>query len=377
MLAFLRRRVLSNVRRRAANDARHCEKSTAPRWRSARSTLHAAALAREIASFPRAPSRDCRGIAQAGFRPLEVRFRRDIRLNEHLRQPFAAFGFTRLNTDDLSIASLAELQELFARWRRDADAAGADSVEFLQTLLGPAVCRYLGIYRLPEGFLLSVVIPVYNEAATVGEVIRRVRNCGVPCELIVVDDGSTDGTREVLAQYRDQDDLTLLLHATNLGKGAALKTGFAQARGDVVIVQDADLEYDPAEISRLIQPIVEGQADVVFGSRFIGESHRVLYFWHRAGNQLLTLLSNLSTNLNLSDIETCYKAFRREIVQKIGPTLREKRFGIEPELTAKVARIPGIRIYERPISYSGRTYAQGKKIGWRDGLRALWCILRY
>ncbi len=282
-----------------------------------------------------------------------------------------------MNTDDLSIASLAELQELFARWRRDADAAGADSVEFLQTLLGPAVCRYLGIYRLPEGFLLSVVIPVYNEAATVGEVIRRVRNCGVPCELIVVDDGSTDGTREVLAQYRDQDDLTLLLHATNLGKGAALKTGFAQARGDVVIVQDADLEYDPAEISRLIQPIVEGQADVVFGSRFIGESHRVLYFWHRAGNQLLTLLSNLSTNLNLSDIETCYKAFRREIVQKIGPTLREKRFGIEPELTAKVARIPGIRIYERPISYSGRTYAQGKKIGWRDGLRALWCILRY
>jgi glycosyltransferase involved in cell wall biosynthesis len=282
-----------------------------------------------------------------------------------------------LNTDDLSIASLAELQELFARWRRDADAAGADSAEFLQTLLGPAVCRYLGIYRLPAGFLLSVVIPVYNEAATVGEVIRRVRNCGVPCELIVVDDGSTDGTREVLAQYRDQDDLTLLLHATNLGKGAALKTGFAQARGDVVIVQDADLEYDPAEISRLIQPIVEGQADVVFGSRFIGESHRVLYFWHRAGNQLLTLLSNLSTNLNLSDIETCYKAFRREIVQKIGPTLREKRFGIEPELTAKVARIPGIRIYERPISYSGRTYAQGKKIGWRDGLRALWCILRY
>ena len=144
-----------------------------------------------------------------------------------------------------------------------------------------------------------------------------------------------------------------------------------------MLVQDADLEYDPSEYFRLIQPIVEGQADVVFGSRFIGESHRVLYFWHSAGNKLLTLLSNLSTNLNLSDIETCYKVFRREIVERIGPTLQEKRFGIEPELTAKVARIPGVRIYERPVSYSGRTYAQGKKISWRDGIRALWCILKY
>ncbi|MEX2112607.1 MAG: glycosyltransferase family 2 protein, partial [Pirellulales bacterium] len=220
-------------------------------------------------------------------------------------------------------------------------------------------------------------IPVYNEAATVAEVIRRVRACGVPCELIVVDDGSTDGTRDILTAFRDADDVTLILHAANQGKGAALKTGFAHARGDVVIVQDADLEYDPAEISRLIQPIVEGQADVVFGSRFIGEGHRVLYFWHRAGNWLLTLLSNLSTNLNLSDIETCYKAFRREIIQQIAPALKERRFGIEPELTARLARLPGIRIYERPISYSGRTYAQGKKIGWRDGLRALWCIVRY
>jgi glycosyltransferase involved in cell wall biosynthesis len=282
-----------------------------------------------------------------------------------------------LNSDDVSTVSFAELQDRVARWRRDADSAGGDGVEFLQNLLGPAVCRYLGIYRLPPGFLLSVVIPVYNEAGTVGEVIRRVRHCGVPCELIVVDDGSTDGTRELLEQYRDQEDFKLVLHAQNQGKGAALKTGFAQARGDVVIVQDADLEYDPAEISRLIQPIVEGQADVVFGSRFIGESHRVLYFWHWAGNRVLTLLSNLSTNLNLSDIETCYKAFRREIIQQIAPTLREKKFGIEPELTAKVARLPGIRIYERPISYSGRTYAQGKKIGWRDGFRALWCIVRY
>ncbi len=283
-----------------------------------------------------------------------------------------------MNTDDVSTLSLNQLRDALQQWQRDANIVGeSERVEFLQALLGPAVCRLLGIYRLPENFLLSVVIPVYNEAGTVAEVIRRVRDCGVPCELIVVDDGSTDTTRDVLAEYRDQAGFTLLLHATNQGKGAALKTGFAHARGDVVIVQDADLEYDPAEIPRLIQPIVEGQADVVFGSRFIGESHRVLYYWHWTGNRLLTFLSNLSTNLNLSDIETCYKAFRREVIQQIGPTLQEKRFGIEPELTAKVARIPGIRIYERPISYSGRTYAQGKKIGWRDGFRALWCILRY
>ena len=156
-----------------------------------------------------------------------------------------------------------------------------------------------------------------------------------------------------------------------------LKTGFVHARGDVVVIQDADLEYDPSEYLKLIQPIVEDQADVVFGSRFIGDNHRVLYFWHSAGNRFLTLLSNLKTNLNLSDMEACYKVFRRDIIQKIAPTLEEKRFGIEPELTAKVAKIPQVRIYERPISYSGRTYAQGKKIGWRDGFRALWCILKY
>ncbi len=283
-----------------------------------------------------------------------------------------------MNTDDVSTPSLGQLRDALQQWQRDTELVSeSERVAFLQALLGPSICRLLGIYRVPENFLLSVVIPVYNEAATVAEVIRRVRACGLPCELILVDDGSTDATRDVLADYRDQVDFTLLLHATNQGKGAALKTGFAQARGDIVIVQDADLEYDPAEIPRLIQPIVEGQADVVFGSRFIGESHRVLYYWHWTGNRFLTFLSNLSTNLNLSDIETCYKAFRREVIQQIGPTLQEKRFGIEPELTAKVARIPGIRIYERPISYSGRTYAQGKKIGWRDGFRALWCILRY
>ncbi len=263
------------------------------------------------------------------------------------------------------------------QWRQEAAEHGIDAVDFLQRLLGPVICRRLGIYRLPEGFLLSVVVPVYNEARTVEEVIARVRGCGIPCQIILVDDGSTDGTGELLERHRGESDVTLLRHATNQGKGAALKTGFMQARGDVVIVQDADLEYDPREYSKLLQPIVENQADVVFGSRFTGDNHRVLYFWHSAGNRLITLLSNVFTNLNLSDIETCYKVFRREIIQQIAPQLRETRFGIEPELTARVARIPGVRIYERPISYSGRTYAQGKKIGWRDGLRALWCILRY
>jgi glycosyltransferase involved in cell wall biosynthesis len=250
-------------------------------------------------------------------------------------------------------------------------------VELAQRLLGKSGCQQLGIFRVPDDFVLSVVIPVYNEVQTVAEVVRRVRESGVACQIILVDDGSTDGTRELLDGWRGQDDLLIIFHDRNQGKGAALKTGFLQATGDVVIVQDADLEYDPAEYLRLIQPIVEGQADVVFGSRFTGESQRVLYFWHYLGNRFLTLLSNAFTNLNLTDMETCYKVFRREVIQQIAPTLKEMRFGIEPELTAKVASLQGIRIYERPITYAGRTYAEGKKITWRDGLRALWCILRY
>jgi glycosyltransferase involved in cell wall biosynthesis len=269
------------------------------------------------------------------------------------------------------------LDKLLQSRTESGDACGEDAFALLEALLGAAACRRLGIYRLPENFLLSVVIPVFNEARTIAEVIQRVRTCGVPCELVIVDDGSTDGTRQILAEYQAADDVTVVLHAENQGKGAALKTGFLRAKGNVVVVQDADLEYDPADYSKLLQPIIEDQADVVFGSRFIGDSHRVLYFWHSAGNRLITLLSNIFTNLNLTDVETCYKLFRREIIQQIAPTLQEKRFGIEPELTAKVARLPGIRIYERPISYSGRTYAQGKKIGWRDGFRALWCIVKY
>jgi glycosyltransferase involved in cell wall biosynthesis len=252
-----------------------------------------------------------------------------------------------------------------------------ERVRQLEDLLGEAACRRLGIYALPPGFRLSVVIPVYNELNTVGDVVARVRRCGVPCEIILIDDASTDGTRQLLESWRDQPDLRILFHERNQGKGAALKTGFEHATGDAVIVQDADLEYDPAEYRYLLQPIVQDEADAVFGSRFAGDSQRVLYFWHYVGNRVLTTLSNCFTNLNLTDMETCYKVFTRETIQKIVPTLREKRFGFEPEITAKVASLPGIRIYERPISYSGRTYAEGKKITWRDGLRALWCIVRY
>jgi glycosyltransferase involved in cell wall biosynthesis len=223
--------------------------------------------------------------------------------------------------------------------------------------------------------LLSVVIPCFNEAATILDLLERVRSAPVASkQIIVVDDGSTDGTRELLQGLR-ADDLTVLLHERNRGKGAALAMGFAAARGEICIVQDADLEYDPDEYPLVIGPIVQGKADVVFGSRFQGAApHRVVYFWHRLGNGFLTLLSNMFTDLNLTDMETCYKAFRTEIIQAI--RIREQRFGFEPEITAKLAR-RRCRIYEVGISYYGRTYDEGKKIGWRDGVRAIWCILKY
>lgn len=237
---------------------------------------------------------------------------------------------------------------------------------------------------LPEAFLLSVVIPVYNEVATVGQVVERVRACGIPCEIILVDDGSTDGTSTLVAGWCPQTDLKIIRHPVNRGKGAALRSGFLAARGDVVLVQDADLEYDPAEYRQLIQPIVDGEADVVFGSRFGAagcqadtSQQRVVYFRSLVGNKLITLLSNLFTGLRLSDIETCYKVFRRDVIQQLAPRLKEDRFGIEPELTARLARLPGIRVCERPIAYAGRSYAQGKKIGFRDGLRAVYCVVRY
>jgi glycosyltransferase involved in cell wall biosynthesis len=229
---------------------------------------------------------------------------------------------------------------------------------------------------------LSVVIPVYNEAATVGEILDRVRAVeldGVEKEILVVDDASTDGTGEALRRLDESwgtaGGLRVFTHPVNRGKGAALATGFGAATGDLVLIQDADLEYDPAEYSKLVRPIVDGHADVVYGSRFAGsQAHRVLYFWHYLGNRFLTLLSNALTNLNLSDMETCYKVFRREVLA--GLTIEEPRFGFEPEITAKVAR-GRWRIYEVGISYHGRTYAEGKKIGWKDGVRAIWCILKY
>lgn len=243
---------------------------------------------------------------------------------------------------------------------------------------------------------LSVVIPVYNEIDYIVAVLRRVQDVcldGVEMEIVVVDDASGDGTRELLRELAvkrlenpggvvtignttlDLDLLRIVFQERNQGKGAALRRGFAEASGEIVLIQDADFEYDPAEYPKLLAPILAGKADVVFGSRFAGgEAHRVLYFWHAVGNRILTQASNVFTNLNLTDMECCYKVFRRDILQRL--TIEENRFGIEPELTAKVAHL-GCRIFEVGVSYAGRTYAEGKKIGWRDGFRAIWCILKY
>jgi glycosyltransferase involved in cell wall biosynthesis len=251
-----------------------------------------------------------------------------------------------------------------------------DPAQSLQRLLGMSVCRQLGIYPIPAGFKLSVVIPVYNEKQWIRELVRRVRAAPLPKEIVIVDDFSTDGTRDILREL-EGDGLRVYYQPHNQGKGAALREGFRHISGDVVIVQDADLEYDPAEYPRLVQPILENQADVVFGSRFIGDRHRVLYFWHYVANTALTLLSNMFTNLNLTDMETCYKVFRREVLADMH--LKSNRFGFEPEVTAKVAkhRSPAWRIFEVPISYSGRTYEEGKKIGLKDAITAFYCIVRF
>jgi glycosyltransferase involved in cell wall biosynthesis len=265
--------------------------------------------------------------------------------------------------EDQSIETLVEQMAAFPEKRE----------MLLRHLLAEQACRQLGLYPIPEGFRISVVIPVYNEKQWVRELVRRVQEVPIPKEIILVDDCSTDGTRDTLKELQ-QECVKVILQPKNQGKGAALRTGFQHATGDVIIVQDADLEYDPAEYPKLIQPILEGKADVVYGSRFIGETHRVLYFWHMIGNKLLTMASNLFTNLNLTDMETCYKVFRREVLD--GMVLKSDRFGFEPEFTAKIAK-KNLRIYEIPISYSGRTYEEGKKIGLRDGIQAMFCIVRY
>lgn len=223
---------------------------------------------------------------------------------------------------------------------------------------------------------LSVIIPCFNELGTIGQVIEAVRDSPVKnCEIIIVDDCSTDGTRDLIKTHIASQVDQVIYHERNMGKGAALRSGFSAATGDIVIVQDADLEYDPQEYPLLLEPILNGKADVVFGSRFMGgRPHRVVYYWHRVGNGFLTMLSNMFTNINLTDMETCYKAFRREIIQSI--KIEENRFGFEPEITAKVSKL-NCRIYEVGISYYGRTYKEGKKIGWKDGFRAIFCILKY
>jgi glycosyltransferase involved in cell wall biosynthesis len=221
---------------------------------------------------------------------------------------------------------------------------------------------------------LSVVIPAYNERDTILQICDAVKAVNIEKEIILVDDCSTDGTREIIRQLED-NTTKVIFHDRNMGKGAALRTGFKNVTGNIVIIQDADLEYDPSQYLKLIQPILEGKADVVYGSRFVtGDYHRVVFFWHMLGNTILTLLSNMLTNLNLTDMETCYKVFRREVLERI--TVEEDRFGFEPEITAKIAKLD-VRIYEVGISYSGRTYKEGKKIGWKDGFRAIYCIIKY
>lgn len=228
--------------------------------------------------------------------------------------------------------------------------------------------------RFPKG--LSVIVPVYNEAGTVEEIIQRINATGLAAEIVVVDDGSLDGTREVLDKLRklDRPGLRIYFHEKNQGKGAAVRTGIGAAQGDIILVQDADLEYDPRDFGPLLEPLLDGRADVVYGSRFLGGPHRVLFFWHYVVNRMLTFLSNLLTNLNLTDMEVGYKVFKRSALE--GIKIRSNRFNFEPEITAKVAKRK-LRIYEVPISYSGRTYEEGKKIGVRDGFEALWTILKY
>ena len=282
------------------------------------------------------------------------------------REPVIRYGLLMiamwlLNTTGIELGSILSLSK---------NAAAIFMIPCL-AVLSYTWTKALGVSKV----ILSIIIPCFNESKTILSLIDAVKKSPVKNrEIIIVDDGSQDGTRDILNQLNDPE-VRIIFHSKNKGKGAALRTGFNEAKGDICIVQDADLEYDPQEFPLVIQPILDGKADVVFGSRFqSGRPHRVVYFWHRIGNGLLTLMSNLFTDLNLSDMETCYKAFRREVIQSVN--IRENRFGFEPEVTAKISKM-NIRIYEVGISYYGRTYDEGKKIGWKDGVRAVYCILKY
>lgn len=267
-----------------------------------------------------------------------------------------------------------ETSESGSIWVGGLDTSELPLVEEIVRVLGDDALRRLGLFRLPADFKLSVCMPVYNERQTIREIVTRVRQVPIPKEIILVDDGSTDGTREVLAEMMGEPDLVIRFHDENRGKGAALRTAIAESTGSIVLIQDADLEYDPREYPQLVEPIVDGRADVVYGSRFIGHGNRIQSFRHRLINASLTLLSNVTTNLNLSDMETCYKVFRRDVLGDI--TIAQDRFGVEPELTAKIAR-RRCRVFEVPISYAPRGYAEGKKIGLRDFFNAVWCTIRY
>jgi len=252
----------------------------------------------------------------------------------------------------------------------------AEYVAEMKSQLGDSVCRQLAIYSLPEGFRLSVIVPVFNENATVRDVVDRLRATGLPLQIIMVDDGSEDGTSEAVDRLASEPDVTIIHHESNLGKGAAIRTGIAAATGDVVVIQDADQEYDPSDFRFLLQPILSGEADVAYGTRYGHCDRQLSPWWHQAVNSGITLLASVAIGIRLSDIETCYKMSTREHFQQIAGELRESRFGIEIELTARWAR-RGLRFTERPIRYQHRWYDEGKKIGWRDGISALWCIVKY
>ncbi|KAA5541415.1 glycosyltransferase family 2 protein [Roseiconus nitratireducens] len=252
----------------------------------------------------------------------------------------------------------------------------AEYVARMQRELGMDACRKLAIFALPEGFLLSVVVPVFNESETVADVVQRLQATGLPMQIILVDDGSHDGTYEAMKRLEHAPDVVVLGHETNRGKGAAIRSGFAHATGQIVVIQDADREYDPSDFRYLLQPLIAGEADVAYGTRYGHYDRQLSPWWHQSVNSLITLLASIAIGIRLSDVETCYKMMPREHLQKILPKLQESRFGIEIELTARLARM-GLRFTERPIRYQHRWYDEGKKIGWKDGVSALWCIFKY